>query len=59
MTHIYVALAFMAVTGLIGFYLGHRGLTGVNNDVQDIKKDIAVLKVRTEPNPTPVPQVIL
>lgn len=41
--------SLMAVSGLIGYYLGHRGLTGVKSDLNDVKTDITMIKAKINP----------
>lgn len=49
----YIALA--GVSGTIGYYMGHRGMTGVRNDLLDVKKDLLSIKDKlTNAQPTVV-----
>lgn len=41
--------ALMGVSGLVGFYLGHRGLTGVKSDLNDVKTDVTLIKAKINP----------
>lgn len=43
-----------ALTGVSCYYLGHRGLSGVQNDLKDVKTDLAILKLRMS-GQTPTP----
>lgn len=44
LTSFYLVLGFSALFFGLGFYLGKRGLTGVETDLENIKLDIAHLK---------------
>lgn len=35
---------FSLFTGIVGFYLGERGWSGVQNDLNNVKLDVAHLK---------------
>lgn len=59
-TAFYIAFGFSLFAGIAGFYLGERGWHGVQNDLNNIKLDIANLKgshgtVTTIPVVTPHP----
>lgn len=41
--------SLMGLSGLVGFYLGHRGLTGVKTDLQDVKTDVATIQAKINP----------
>lgn len=43
-SHIDIFLVATVAAGLIGFYIGHRGITGVKSDMGDIQKDVSFLK---------------
>lgn len=45
------------VSGLVGYYIGHRGLTGVQSDLNDVKQDIANVKGKLEGTPSVVATV--
>ncbi len=54
---LYILLGFniaMAVSFALGYYVGHRGLTGVQSDLSDIKQDIANVKGKLEGIPAVV-----
>lgn len=39
---IYLMVAI--ASGIVGYYLGHRGFTGVLSDLNDVKKDLEFVK---------------
>lgn len=39
-----ITYILMLVSGVLGYYLGHRGATGVMSDLEDVKKDIQHLR---------------
>lgn len=41
LTSFYVTLGFSIVSGGLGYYIGERGWTGVQNDLNNVKLDIA------------------
>jgi hypothetical protein len=43
-TAFYIAFGFSLLTGVLGYYVGERGWTGVQNDLNNVKLDIANLK---------------
>jgi len=47
----------MAVSGVCGYYLGHRGFNGIISDLKDVKTDVENLKAKLFPAPAPTPPV--
>lgn len=48
------AILFAVYTAVLGggcFYIGHRGLSGVKNDLADIKTDVSNLKAKYNGTP--------
>lgn len=43
-TAFYIAFGFSIFTGIIGYYVGERGWQGVQNDLNNVKIDIAHIK---------------
>lgn len=37
------------------FYIGHRGLSGVKNDLSDIKTDVSTIKAKVDGTPPATP----
>lgn len=57
-----IALNVFGVVGFIlGLYVGHRGWTGVQSDLGDVKSDLANIKGRLTPTVTitPVPAPVI
>jgi hypothetical protein len=45
-TSFYITLGFSIVSGVIGYYVGERGWSGVESDLNNVKLDIENLKNR-------------
>ena len=40
----YLVLGFSLFFGILGYYIGERGVTGVENDLNNVKLDVATIK---------------
>lgn len=47
-------LILMAISFVIGYYIGERGVKGVSSDLSDVKADIAGIKAKLSPTPVVV-----
>lgn len=47
-------LVLMAITFGLGYYIGERGVKGVENDMSDVKTDVATIKAHLFPVKTTV-----
>lgn len=55
MTALYCSIASAAISGGLAWYIRGRGLTGVANDINNIKMDIVNLKNKIDPSaPAPL-----
>lgn len=54
-THFLIVEGLMILSGVIGYYCGHRGFAGVASDLNDIKLDVKSLKATPT---TVVPTVV-
>lgn len=36
------------IAGIIGYYVGHRGVNGVKNDLNDVKNDVNKIKAKVK-----------
>lgn len=54
-TAVTIAEVTFVVGGVLGYYLGHRGIAGVESDLQDVKTDIANIKGKLTPTPVITP----
>jgi hypothetical protein len=43
-TAFYITLGFSLFTGVFGYYVGERGWQGVQNDLNNVKLDVATIK---------------
>lgn len=43
----------MFLAGVVGYYWGHRGTTGVISDLKDVKQDLENVKAKVSATPTP------
>lgn len=43
-TAFWIGTGFTIFAGVLGYYLGERGWTGVQNDLNNVKQDIAHIK---------------
>lgn len=57
LTSFYLTLGFSIVTGGICYYIGERGWTGVQNDLNNVKLDIAHIKGKLGVTQTQTPIV--
>lgn len=53
-----ITQALMAVTGVLGYYLGHRGFKGVVSDLNNVKTDVENIKARIFPVQTATPVIV-
>jgi len=52
LTQILINEGLMLLAGIVGYYLGHRGMTGVISDLEDVKTDVTHIKARMFPSVT-------
>jgi hypothetical protein len=57
MTHLIVYEVLMLVSGLFGYYLGSRGMSGMTMDLANVKADLASLKNKLFPSTPAQPPV--
>lgn len=50
----WTSVAVAIIFGGLGYYVGQRGIKGVENDISNVKQDIANIKGKLEPTPVVV-----
>lgn len=53
----WLTLIPMALTGGLGYWWGHRGVSGMQADLALLKTDVSYLKGKFDGTPTPTPVV--
>ena len=52
LTSFYITLGFIVASAGLGYYVGERGWTGVENDLNNVKLDIAHIQGKLGVTPT-------